>query len=153
MSITTYVLDSKGQKVKVYDLHMVFYPEYAHYDKTGNCQLFPVPHWGHQIPNIYNCRPFGCECSTPQGTLMPFDEAKKAFNELQKEMRWNIEELSKWVFKEKVIISYRELEHRRLDMIGHSPIRTYKAWLTKPSRKHLFGQVRADVYERKKVFI
>ena len=140
MSISTYVVDSKGQKVKVYDLHMVLYPDHAIYDE------------GH-LQNIYDCRPFGCECGSPSGMQMPFDKAQTAFNEFQKEMRWNIEELSKWVFKEKVIISYRELEHRRLDMIGHSPTRTYKAWLTKPSRKHPFGQVRSDVYEHKKIVI
>jgi len=30
-------------------------------------------------------------------------------------------------------------------MIGYTSTRVYKAWLTNPSRKHRFGQVRSDV--------
>ena len=136
-SIMTYLLDSKGEKVKVYDLHMVFYPEYSHYDKTGKL-----------IPNIYDCRPFGCECSAPQGMQMPFEETQEAFSDLRKEMGWHLEELSKWVYRDgnELVIAQREFEPSRLDMIGYTSTRVYKAWLTNPSRKHRLGQVRSDVH-------
>ena len=136
-SIMTYFLDSKGEKVKVYDLHTVFYSEYAHYDKTGKL-----------IPKIYNCRQFGCGCNMPQGMQVPFDEAKKDFDGLRKEMRWHLEELSQSVYKEgnELVIVQREFESSRLDMIGYTSTRVYKAWLTNPSGKHRLGQVRSDVH-------
>jgi len=135
-SIMTYLLDSKGEKVKVYDLHKVFYPEYAHYDREGKL-----------ISNIYDCRPFGCECSAPQGMQVPFDEAHEAFRDLRKLMRSHLEELSKWVYRDgnELVIAQREFEPSRLDMIGYTSTRVYKAWLTNPSRKHRLGQVRSDV--------
>lgn len=135
-SIMTYLWDSKGEKVKVYDLNMVFYPEYAHYDKTGKL-----------IPYVHDCRPFGCECSAPQGMQVPFDEAHEAFSELRKEMRCHLEELSKWVYRDgnELVIVQREFESSRLDMIGYTSTRVYKAWLTNPSRKYRLGQVRSGV--------
>ena len=136
-SIMTYLLDSKGEKVKVYDLHKVFYPEYAHYDRTGKL-----------ISNIYNCRPFGCECGSPQGMEVPFDEAKEAFDGLRKEMRYHLQELANWVYFDgkELTLAQREFEPRRLDMVGYTSSRLYKAWLTHPSKKHRLGQVRSDVY-------
>ena len=134
---TTYFLAQTGERVKTYDLHTVFYPEYAHYDNTGNL-----------IPNIYDCRPFGCGCSAPQGREMPFDEARELFGELRKDMRYHIQMLAGAVHQEEhlLTIAYRELEHIRLDVEGSSPTRIYKAWLTKPSRRHPLGQVRADIW-------
>jgi len=136
-SIMTYLLDSKGEKVKVYDLHKVFYPEYAHYDREGKL-----------ISNIYDCRPFGCECSAPQGMQVPFDEAHEAFDGLRKEMRWHLEALSQSVYGDgnELVIAQRDFEPSRLDMIGYTSTRVYKAWLTNPSRKYRLGQVRSDVH-------
>ena len=124
---TTYFLAQTGERVKTYDLHTVFYPEYAHYDNTGNL-----------IPNIY----------APQGMTMPFDEARELFGELRKDMRYHIQMLAGAVHQEEhlLTIAYRELEHIRLDVGGSSPTRIYKAWLTKPSRRHPLGQVRADIW-------
>ena len=132
-----YLLDSKGQKVKVYDLRTVFYPECAHYDNTGKL-----------IPNIYDCRAFGCGCGEPSGMEIPFDEAKETFDGLRQDMKSHIQMLADVVFKDghELVLSYREFEPRRLDVLGNTSTRLYKAWLTKPSRRHPFGQVRADAF-------
>ena len=53
-----------------------------------------------------------------------------------------------WVYKDgnELVIVQREFEPSRLDMIGYTSTRVYKAWLTNPSRKHRLGQVRSDVH-------
>ena len=133
-----YLLDSKGQKVKVYDLRTVLYPDHAVYDG------------GHLLPNIYDCRPFGCECSAPSGMEIPFDEAKETFDGLREDMKSHIQMLADVVFKDghELVLSYREFEPRRLDVLGNTSTRSYRAWLTKPSRRHPFGQVRADAFTK-----
>jgi len=137
MSITTYFYSAKGEEIKAYDLAQVYYPEYAHYDEKGNI-----------INNIYNCSFKGCECSMPQGMNMPFEQAKEIFRDLRKEMTFYIKTLACSVYEKTpndLTISQRELESVRLDVVGFSETRFYRAWLTKPSRKHPLGQVRADV--------
>ena len=135
-SIMTYLLDSNGEKVKVYDLHTVFYPEYAHYDKAGK--------W---IPQTHDCRPFGCECGAPQGMQIPFDDAKEAFVSMRKEMRFYIEEMAKlYGDTDELIIVQREFEPRRLDMLGYTAQRLYKTRLTTPSKIHRLGQGRFESY-------
>ena len=136
MSIITYLYGSEGEQVKTYDLHSVYYPEYAHYDENGSL-----------IENIYNCTFKGCTCSMPQGMNMPFDEAKEAFIDLRNEMRFYLETLASAIYEKKLdglTISQRELESVRLDVVGFSDTRYYRAWLTNPSRKHPLGQVRAN---------
>ena len=136
MSIITYLYGSEGEQVKTYDLHSVYYPEYAHYDEHGSL-----------IENIYNCTFKGCTCSMPQGMNMPFEEAKETFIDLRKEMRFYLETLANSVYEKTpkdLIIAQRELESVRLDVVGFSPTRFYRAWLTNPSRRHPMGQVKAD---------
>ena len=79
---------------------------------------------------------------------MPFDEAKKAFDELRKEMRYHIQILADAVYKDRreLVLAQREFEPMRLDTVGYTSTRLYKAWLTSPSRKHPLGQVRSDVF-------
>ena len=131
-----YLLDSKGQKVQVYDLRTVLYPDHAVYDGRD------------LLPNVYDCRAFGCGCGSPSGMEMPFDKAKETFDGLRQDMRYHIQMLADVVFKDghELVLSYREFEPRRLDVLGNTSTRTYKAWLTKPSRRHPFGQVRADAF-------
>lgn len=136
MSIITYLYDSNGEKVKIYDLTHVYYPEYNHYDEQGNL-----------IESIYNCTFKGCKCLMPQGMNMPYDEAKKEFNDLRQEMGFYLETLASVVYKKKLgdlTIFQRELEFVRLDVVGFSDTRYYRAWLTNPSRKHPLGQIRAN---------
>ena len=85
-----YLLDSKGQKVKVYDLRTVLYPDHAIYDGR------------HLLPNVYDCRAFGCGCGAPSGMEMPFDKAKETFNGLREDMRCHIQMLADVVFKDGV---------------------------------------------------
>ena len=136
-----YLLDSKGQKVKVYDLHTVLYPDHAVYDGR------------HLLPNVYDCRAFGCGCGAPSGMEMPFDKAKETFNGLREDMRCHIQMLADVVFKDghELVLSYREFEPRRLDVLGYTSTRSYRAWLTKSSRRHPFGQVRANAFIKREV--
>jgi hypothetical protein len=80
------------------------------------------------------------------GMNMPGEEARETFAALRTAMKGDIKFLAQVLYKEDVTIVYRELEHIRLDALGFSDNRLYKAWLTKPSRKHPFGQVRSDSF-------
>ena len=102
----TFFYDSKGEKVKTYDLDQMFQAD---------------------------------------GFNMPGEEARETFAALRTAMKGDIKFLAQMLYKEDVTNVYRELEHIRLDALGFSDNRLYKAWLTKPSRNHPFGQVRSDV--------
>ena len=58
-------------------------------------------------------------------------------------MKGDVRFIAEAIYKEDVVICYRELEHVRLDVLGFSDKRVYKAWLTKPSTNLPFGQVRS----------
>ena len=100
----TFVYDSKGEKVKPYDLHQMF---------------------------------------LPTGMTMPIEESYEFFTGLRKTMKGDVRFIAEAIYKEDVVICYRELEHVRLDVLGFSDKRVYKSWLTKPSTNLPFGQVRS----------
>jgi hypothetical protein len=106
----TFVYDSKGEKVKTYDLH----------------QMFSEESW-----------------SSGNGMNIPFWESRDFFLGIRETMKDNIRHIAKVAYGEDVVICYRELEHVRLDVLGFSDKRVYKAWLTKPSTNLPFGQVRS----------
>ena len=102
----TFFYDTKGEKVKTYDLDQMFQAD---------------------------------------GFNMPGEEARETFAALRTAMKGDIKFLAQMLYKEDVTIVYRELEHIRLDALGFSDNRLYKAWLTKPSISHPLGQVRSDI--------
>ena len=101
----TFFYDSKGEKVKTYDLDQMF---------------------------------------LANGMVMPIEESNEFFTGLRKTMKGDMRFIAEAIYKEDVVICYRELEHVRLDVLGFSDKRVYKTWLTKPSINLPFGQVRSD---------
>ena len=123
----TFFLDSKGTKIKTYDLDQMFLAD------------------GWNMPGEEARETFAGLRSAMRDEVDLLAKLQHGTGPMGLSIPgWVLCSCKRLDYSEHITV-YRELEHARLDVMGSCDNYVYRAWLTKPSKNHPLGQVRSKV--------